>query len=165
MGSIHKRIAYLHANLDLTFAAQRHQGYLSAMQTADLAVDPELVREVGVQRRTAYSAATELLARRDRPTAIVVDNNQAGVGVVRAILEAGLRLGQDCSLIVYDGLPEDTLLDIANVTAIEQPTPEKVGRRLADLMLGVLHGTEFERLQTEWQPVLRAGNSDGPAPG
>ena len=165
VGFGHKRIAYLHANLDLTFAAQRHQGYLSAMQTADLAVDPELVREVGVQRRTAYSAATELLARRDRPTAIVVDNNQAGVGVVRAILEAGLRLGQDCSLIVYDGLPEDTLLDIANVTAIEQPTPEKVGRRLADLMLGVLHGAEFERLQTEWQPVLRAGNSDGPAPG
>ena len=56
-------------------------------------------------------------------------------------------------------------VDIANVTAIEQPTPEKVGRRLADLMLGVLHGTDFERLQTEWQPVLCAGNSDGPAPG
>jgi LacI family transcriptional regulator len=135
------------------------------MQAAGLAVDPALVREVGVQRRTAYAAMAELLAHPTPPTAIVVDNNQAGVGVVRAILEAGLRLARDCSLIVYDGLPEDTLFDIANVTAIEQPTPDKVGRRLADLMLGVLHGTVFERLQTEWQPVLCAGNSDGPAPG
>lgn len=161
----HRRIAYLHASLDLTFANQRHQGYLSAMQAAGLTVDAALVREVGVQRRTAYAATSELLARKGRPTAIVVDNNQAGVGVVRAILEAGLRLPRDCSLIVYDGLPEDTLLDIANVTAIEQPTPGKVGRKLAELMLGVLHGTPYARLQTEWQPVLHAGNSDGPAPG
>ena len=48
--------------------------------------------------------------------------------------------------------------------AIEQPTPEKVGRKLADLMLGVLQGIEPARLQAEWQPVLHAGNSDGPAP-
>lgn len=160
----HRRIAYLHASLDLTFAAQRHQGYLAAVQAAGLPVDSALVREVGVQRRTAYAAMTELLTRPEPPTAIVVDNNQAGVGVLRAILEAGLRLGSDCSLIVYDGLPEDTLLDITNVTAIEQPTPEKVGRKLADLMLGVLQGIEPARLQAEWQPVLHAGNSDGPAP-
>jgi len=161
----HRRIAYLHASLDLNFAAQRHHGYVSAMQAAGLAVNPALVREVGVQRRTAYAAMAELLAHPTPPTAIVVDNNQAGVGVVRAILEAGLRLARDCSLIVYDGLPEDTLFDIANVTAIEQPTPVKVGRKLADLMLGVLQGSDGERLQTEWQPVLHAGASDGPAPG
>ncbi|MBP6711703.1 MAG: substrate-binding domain-containing protein [Propionivibrio sp.] len=160
----HRRIAYLHADLDLNFAAQRHQGFLSAMQSAGLNADLALVREVGVLRRTAYAVMGELLARPDRPTAIIVDNNQAGVGVVRAILESGLRLGQDCSLIVYDGLPEDTLLDIANVTAIEQPTPEKVGRKLGDLMLGVLQGIEPTRLQVEWQPVLHAGNSDGPVP-
>lgn len=161
----HRRIAYLHASLDLNFAAQRHQGYLSTMRSAGLAVDPSLVCEVGVQRRTAYAAAGALLALNERPTAIVVDNNQAGVGVVRAILEAGLRLGQDCSLIIYDGMPEDTLLDVPDVTAIEQPTPEKVGRKLADLMLGVLQGIECERLQAEWKPELHPGRSDGPAPG
>jgi LacI family transcriptional regulator len=161
----HRRIAYLHADLDLNFAAQRHQGFLSAMQAAGLNVEPAMVREVGVLRRAAYAVTGEMIARPDRPTAIVVDNNQAGVGVVRAILEAGLCLGQDCSLIVYDGLPEDTLLDLKDVTAIEQPTPDKVGRKLGELMLGVLRGVEHTRLQVEWQPVLHPGSSDGPAPG
>ena len=159
----HRRIAYLHADLDLNFAAQRHQGFLSAMQLAGLGADPALVREVGVLRRTAYGVMGEMLARPDRPTAIIVDNNQAGVGVVRAILESGLRLGQDCSLIIYDGLPEDTLLDLKDVTAIEQPTPDRVGRKLGDLMLGVLQGVDHSRLQVQWQPILHAGSSDGPA--
>jgi len=127
-----------------------------------LGADPALVREVGVLRRTAYVVMGELLARPDRPTAIIVDNNQAGVGVVRAILESGLRLGQECSLIVYDGLPEDTLLDLKDVTAIEQPTPDRVGRKLGDLMLGVLRGVEYSRLQVQWQPVLHPGSSAGP---
>lgn len=160
----HRRIAYLHADLDLNFAAQRHQGFLDAMQAAGLSVDSSLVCEAGLQRRKAYAAMAGLLTRADRPTAVLVDNNQAGVGVIRALLEAGLRLGHDCSLIVYDGLPEDTLFDVQDVTSIEQPTPDKVGHKLADLMLGVLQGVDLARLQVQWSPVLHPGMSDGPAP-
>jgi LacI family transcriptional regulator len=160
----HRRIAYLHANLDLNFAAQRHRGFISAMQAAGLAVAPELLREAGFLRRQAFSVTNDLLELRNRPTAVIVDNNQAGVGVIRALLEAGLRLGQDCSLIIYDGLPEDTLLDQQDVTAIEQPTPNEAGRTLAGLMLAVLQGAAHSSLQVLWKPHLHLGTTDGPAP-
>lgn len=160
----HRRIAYLHADLDLNFAAQRHQGFVSAMLTAGLTVVPELLRETGFLRRQAFAAMNSLLELRDRPTAVIVDNNQAGVGVIRALLEAGLRLGQDCSLIIYDGLPEDTLLDQQDVTAIEQPTPNEAGRTLAGLMLAVLQNTAHSSLQVLWKPHLHLGTTDGPAP-
>lgn len=160
----HRRIAYMHANLDLTFAAQRHQGFTSAMQAAGLPVESELIREAGVLRRTAYAAMNSFLSLPVRPTAVIVDNNQAGVGATRALAEAGLCLGHDCSLIIYDGLPEDTLLDQRNVTSIEQPTPDRVGRKLAELMLGVMQGVPNAQLQVLWKPHLHPGMSDGPAP-
>lgn len=160
----HRRIGYIHADLDLTFAAQRYQGFVQAMQAAGLAVEPELAIEAGFLRRNAFAAMNRLLALPSRPTAVIVDNNQAGVGVIRAVLEAGLQLGKECSLIIYDGLPEDTLLDSQDVTSIEQPTPDKAGRKLAELMLGVMQGVPRSRLQVLWEPLLKAGASDGPAP-
>jgi len=158
----HRRIAYMHANLDLNFAAQRFQGFMSSMQAAGLVADPELVREAGFLRRTAYVVMNGLLGLPVPPTAVIVDNNQAGVGAIRAVVEADLTLGRDCSLIIYDGLPEDTLLDQQDVTAIEQPTSEQAGRKLAELMLDVMQGVPHSRLQVLWKPILHPGTSDGP---
>lgn len=160
----HRRIAYIHADLTLNFAAQRHAGFVSAMQTAGLSADPELMAEAGFSRRVAYAATQGFLGLPVRPTAIIVDNNQAGVGTIRALMEGGLRLGRDCSLIVYDGLPEDTLLDVQEVTSVEQSTPDQAGRKLADLMLGVMQGVPKSRLQVLWKPLLHPGTSDGPVP-
>jgi len=160
----HRRIGYIHADLDINFAAQRHLGFVSAMQAAGLRTEPELICEAGFVRRTAHAVMNRFLALSDRPTAFVVDNNQAGVGAIRALMEAGLCLGRDCSLIIYDGLPEDTLLDTENITFIEQPTPGQVGRKLAELMLGVLQGLPKSGLQVLWKPILHSGTSDGPVP-
>lgn len=157
----HRRIAYLHADLDLNFAAQRHHGFVTAMAAAGIAVDGALVRQTGFLRRQAYAEMNRLLALPVPPSAVIVDNNQAGVGVIRAALEAGIELGRECSLIIYDGLPEDTLLAQQDITAIEQPTPDDAGRKLAELMLAVLRGTPPETLQVLWQPHLRVGASDG----
>jgi LacI family transcriptional regulator len=160
----HRRIGYIHADLDLNFAAQRHSGFVFAMQAAGLPVEPELICESGFLRRSAYAMMNRLLSLPVRPTAVIVDNNQAGVGVIRALAEAGLCLGRDFSLIIYDGLPEDIILDPQNVTFIEQPTPDRVGHKLAELMLGVMQGTPKSQLQVLWKPLLHPGRSDGPVP-
>jgi len=160
----HRTIAYVHADLDLNFAAQRHQGFLAAMQQAGLAVHPELVVDAGFLRRKAYAMMKKLLQSPNRPTAVIVDNNLAGVGVNLALLDAGLQLGKDFSLIIYDGLPDDTLINQQDVTAVEQATPGKAGRQLAELMLAVIQGKPANQLQVLWQPHIHAGATDGPAP-
>lgn len=160
----HRRIAYMHASLSLTFAEQRFRGFMSAMQAAGFTPEPELVREAGFLRRAAFAVMNSLLNLPVPPTAVIVDNNQAGVGAIRAVVERGLVLGWDCSLIIYDGLPEDTLLDQRDVTAIEQPTSQEAGRKLAELMLDVINGVPHSRLQVLWTPTLHPGTSDGPPP-
>ena len=72
--------------------------------------------------------------------------------------------GRDLSLIIYDGLPSDSVLS-NGVTAVSQPTPGEVGLVLAELMLARLKGAPLETLQRLRMPVLLPGDSDGPLPG
>ena len=73
-----------------------------------------------------WQAARALLARTERPTALLVDNNIAGGGAFRALVDSGLRLGEDMSLIVYDGVPPN-LAHPYRVTAVVQPTGHASG--------------------------------------
>ena len=164
LGFGHRRIAYVQAPQALSFAAQRFDGYRRGLQQAGLAERAEWVVPCGMSRRAGFDAMHHLLALPQRPSAVIVDNNLAGIGAVRALLDAGVALGRDMSVIVYDGVPEDNLLPAPAVTSIEQPTPHRAGELLADLMLKVQQRLPLPDLQVLWKPTLRAGDSDGPAP-
>lgn len=165
VGLGHRRIGYVHAPLELNFARQRHEGYVQGLREAGLSFEPALIVPAGFGRRGGYEAMQALLAASVRPTAMIVDNNLSGVGVVRCLLDARLALPRDLSVIVYDGTPADsTVLDL-QVTAIEQPTPRDAGVKLAELMLGVIEGKPLQELQVLWSPRIAPGNSDGPPPG
>jgi LacI family transcriptional regulator len=83
---------------------------------------------------------------------------------VRGLLDAGVLLGRDISIIVYDGVPEDNLLPTPAITSVEQPTPHAAGAMLAELMQKVQRGAALAEVQVLWQPAITAGQSDGAAP-
>ncbi len=160
----HTDIAYVHAPQDLTFSSQRRQGFLDAMAQASLPVAPDRLIETPFNRRGGYQAMQTLLQQQHRPTAVIVDNNLSGVGVIRCLLDAGMTPGRDMAVILYDGEPADAMLGPLDITAIVQPEPHAAGRRMAELMLEALAGKPFDELQVLWQPRLQPGESDGPPP-
>lgn len=159
----HRRIALISASTTLNFSVQRRTGYLEGLAAAALAADPAYIVDDVFDRRSGYSAMLQLLALEQRPSAVIVDNNLGGIGVMRALLDAGVVAGRDLSVIIYDGLPPDTLVD-TTVTSIIQPEPGKVGQQLAEMMLALLAGEDPSRLQVLWQPEIQVGTSDGPCP-
>lgn len=159
----HRRIALISASSTLNFSVQRRAGYLEGLAAAGIAADPAHIVDDVFDRRSGYSATLQLLALAQRPTAVIVDNYLGGVGVMRALLDNGVVAGRDLSVIVYDGLPLDTLVG-TKVTAIVQPEPGKVGQQLAEMMLALLAGEDPRRLQVLWQPTIQVGASDGPCP-
>ena len=94
---------------------------------------------------------------------MVVDNNLAGVGAIRALIDAGLQPGRDVSLIVYGVIPADMLLPY-RITAIAHPTGEATGQMIARLVGGAIEGQPSETLQRLEQPVLKDGDTDAPPP-
>ncbi len=162
IGFGHRRIAMISAPLSLNFAMQRRAGYLAALREAGIEPDPALLVEGPFTRDGGHQGAQALLAQAERPTALLVDNNISGGGAFRALVDSGLRLGRDMSLIVYDGVPPEVAYP-HRVTAVVQPTGHATGRALADLMLGLLaDGVREQRLE---MPMIEAGDTDGPLHG
>jgi len=157
----HRRLGYVGAPADYNFAAQRFSGFARTVADGGGTLADGAVLRVALDRRSGFEAMQRLIALPRPPSAVLVDNNLAGVGAVHAVLQSGLRLGRDLSLIVYDGLGEDSVIRSA-ITAVNQPTPTSTGIALAEMTLALLRGEPVETLQALRTPSLVVGDSDGP---
>ena len=155
----HQRIALLSAPLELHFAYERKESFIRCLAQAGLQADPRYLLDNTFDRRSGYQAMQQLLACSPRPTAVIVDNHLSGVGVVRALMDAGIEIGKEISVIVW-GNVEDTLIGI-NVTTIDQPDLRRAGAKMVEMLQSLLAGTPPERLQEIWQPVLLPGATVG----
>ncbi|MES3023621.1 MAG: substrate-binding domain-containing protein [Pseudomonadota bacterium] len=163
LGLGHRRIALISAPLELNFALQRKNSFIARMRAAGLEVDPRHLVDNTLDRRSGYQAMQQLLACSPRPSAVIVDNHLSGVGAVRALLDAGLAIGKDISIIVW-GSVEDTLSG-SNVTTIDQPDASAAGARMIEMLRALVGGAQPSALQVLWQPVLLPGSSVGPCSG
>ncbi len=160
----HRAIAYVHSPLELNFALQRHSGFMDGLRDAGLPFDPAWLAGPAVDRRSGLAAVQFLLQQKHRPTAIVVDNNLGGIGVLRGLLDAGLTLGRDMSVVVHGIIPNDSLLAGLDASTVTQPTAYATGATMADMVLQVLNAPGDGPYQTLRQPELVIGQTTGPAP-
>ncbi len=160
----HTRFAYAHSPLELNFAFQRHHGFMSALKAADLQCPAPCVVGPAADRRSGYQAVTRLLALSERPTAIVVDNNLGGLGVIRGLVDAGLRLGHDVSVIVHGDIPSDSLPLGMNITTVTQPTAYASGVTMAEMVLQLLRDPGAVPQHHLKNPELVVGSTTGAAP-
>ncbi|MFC0665847.1 substrate-binding domain-containing protein [Azotobacter chroococcum] len=155
----HRRIALVHAPLEMNFAMQRHAGFVAALCAAGIEPDPELIVEAPADRTGGYQAVRKLLAMQQPPTALLVDNN--AIGALRALGDCGWKPGSGLSLIVYDSIPFEIPLTY-KVTSVMQPTGESTGQALADLVVDVLAGKPLDQLHQLKVPYIDPGETDGP---
>lgn len=153
----HRCIGLISAPLEMNFARQRYDSFRLAMQDAGLSPDPRHLIENTNDRRSGYLAMQQLLACSPAPTAVIVDNHMSGVGAMRALLDAGIVIGRNMSIIVW-GRMEDSLADY-KVSTIDQPHPAQAGARMIEMLLALQAGTPPSELQELWQPVLLSGET------
>ncbi|WBS03271.1 substrate-binding domain-containing protein [Pseudoduganella sp. SL102] len=158
----HRRIALLGSPVMLSFARQRRDSFIASMAGAGLQPAPGHVIEAAIDRRGGHEAMRRLLATDPPPTAVIVDNHLSGVGAVRALLDAGIAIGRDMSLIVW-GRMADGLAGL-DVTTIDQPDAGAAGTKMGEMLLALLNGVPATQLQALWQPVLVPGATVGRAP-
>ncbi len=159
----HRRFGYIGASAQYQFATQRHEGFQNVLRSAGLTLPESATLRASLDRRSGYAAMQKLLALPEPPTAVCIDNNLAGVGAVHALNNAGKVLGRDVSIIVFDGVGADSTIRSA-VTSILQPTSQRAGQIMADMLLARLRGAAPESQQILLSQVLEPGTSDGPLP-
>ena len=153
----HQRIALLGESNNQAFITQRRQGFLDALREAGLS--SEWLRALPPSRRVGYATTQELLSLPQPPTAIITDCNTHGDGAAMALAQMGRLTGENAvSLVVYDGLPQDSIVDI-DVAAVIQSTRQGVGKQIADMVRQLINGEAIEQLQVLWQPEFSPGQT------
>ena len=120
IGLGHTRIAFLDGGSGVVAAARR-RGYRRAMRRAGLA--PQVIRGDHTEEG-GIRAGRRLAAADDRPTAVVASNDRLAVGLMDALVRAGIDVPGAVSVVGYD---DSTLAHLAHLdlTTVNQDAPEQ----------------------------------------
>lgn len=139
-------------------ALDRTAGFLAAFAAAGRPVSKENVLHSGFDVNAGHDAAARLLATFPRPTALFAVNDDAAIGAIGAVREAGLRVGEDVAVIGYNDVPVVASLPVP-MTTVRSPM-HQMGRTALELLVARLGGAPVESCRLEPTLVVRA--SSGP---
>ncbi len=139
----HERIGAVVGSAVATTGSERLVGYERALRTHGLPLRPDLVRTGLPKQDVGHALTAELLALPEPPTAIFAGNNLLTLGMLRAIREQGLTLGDDIAVAAFDRMGWMVALEPA-LTVAAQPT-YAMGLQAAELL--------FQRMDTPDRPV------------
>ena len=134
----HRRIATVSGNLQTQSGFQRLKGFQEVLTASHTLLPPEYVVEGDYSRRSARSAAEKLLALPQPPTAIFAGSDDMALEIVAVILERGMKVPQDISVIGFDDNPI-ALYGPIGLTTVRQPLfemAEQAVRYLHQIMQG-----------------------------
>jgi LacI family transcriptional regulator len=162
LGLGHRRIGVLVGEPRMGNVRLRLQGFTRALRDQGLAFDPGLVR-TGPQSIALGRAVADLLRETPTPTAVFATNDVVAIGAWRMLLELGVRIPQELSLVGFDDIEMSGLL-VPPLTTVRQDTG-RMGQEAAELLLELLHGRAPRRTATLIEPELVIRGSTGPAAG
>ena len=134
----HRRIAALISRPnDQSISQLRYEGYVQALESHGIPVDPDLVICTGgFGAKDAYRAVQKKMAENVDFTALFAIADSMAIGAMRALMDAGRRIPEDCSVIAIDGLELSAYIE-PPLTTLCQPM-EEMGRRSAEILLDMV---------------------------
>jgi LacI family transcriptional regulator, galactose operon repressor len=133
-----RRILFLRGPLNQEDSDRREAGYKSALAANNIPFDENLVLNGDFERDIAYEVLNDFLANGKRVPfdAVFSGDDDAAIGVLKALHKHGFRIPEDAAVIGFDDLGFAPFLN-PPLTTVRAPT-ESVGRiateRLFDLL-------------------------------
>jgi LacI family transcriptional regulator len=156
----HKRIALLNGPEGYTFALLRATGFEQAMYEHQLPLVPHYVAHGDLSESAGFALAQQMLALPERPTAFLCATDAMAIGCIAACRRAGLRVGQDVSVVGYGNTDAASYCE-PPLTTIETRIFEN-GRHIGLLLMEKLSGLPATRNHYLEPVELIARSSDGP---
>ena len=103
---------------DFPVHRDRRNGFMTALKDAGLSFNPQHEVFANFDMDSGQRAMDDLLARKDRPTAIFCESDEMAFGAMLSLRRHNIRCPEDISLVGFDGHP---MAEFANLTTIAQP--------------------------------------------
>ena len=134
-----RRILFLRGPMNQEDSYWRETGYRSALKAHGIPFDEKLVLTGEFEQDIAYNALNQFLGSRRRPTfdSVFAGDDNAAIGVLRALKEHEYRVPKDIAVVGFDDLQISAFLT-PPLTTVRAPT-EMVGRIATEKLLGLLN--------------------------
>jgi LacI family transcriptional regulator len=161
----HRRFAVMNGPEHLDFAIRRKKGVAAALAERGLTLDEACVTHTAMTDEQGLFAMERFLQLPERPTAILCSSTVLALGAIRIINQAGLKLGEDISLIAHDDVlpllkPENFSVPL---TTTRSPL-RAAGVRIAERLIGQIKDLGSYPEQELWKAELIVRASTGAAP-
>ena len=157
----HRRVAFLGDRQAIWTARERYEGYLDALRSAGVDVDPSIVVHDLTDTGVADGATSTLLTRPNPPTALFTAQNLVTIGALRAMRRLGVE--RSIALVGFDDFPLADLVT-PGVTVVAQD-PTAIGKLAASVLFSRLAG-DTSPTTTHVVPttLVRRGSGEIPPP-
>ncbi|MDC9824176.1 LacI family DNA-binding transcriptional regulator [Devosia sp. ZB163] len=142
----HRRIGHVTFPSRNGTTNERLIGYHEAMTEAGLETHPEWMALGNYNMPSGAAAAEQLLALKQRPTAVFCANDEMAIGFVHQMRKAGVECPRDISVIGFDDITVAEYFD-PPLTTMRQPR-EQIGRMATRSLIDIIEG-----IQPEDEPV------------
>ncbi|HBR15282.1 MAG TPA: hypothetical protein DD723_07050 [Candidatus Omnitrophica bacterium] len=147
----HKRIATVTGEMNTQSGLQRLEGFRDFLEKKNMPPPKEYIYHGDYSRRCARIAAEQFLGLKNPPTAVFAASDEMALEVIAVILEKGMKVPNDISVIGFDDNPACLYGPVA-VTTIRQPLfkmAEEAVRRLNFIISGKSQSIKSEVFQPE----------------
>ncbi|MEL7111942.1 MAG: LacI family DNA-binding transcriptional regulator [Pseudomonadota bacterium] len=151
----HERIGFIRGIETVFESQERERGFKEAHRRMGLSVDENLIGQGNFTYDTALTAADELLARPDRPTAIFASNDEMALACISVANRLGLTVPDDVSVAGFDASPLSVCVT-PTLTSVEQPLPVMAEHAVDALANLLQNADETDESQLDRTPVVVA---------
>lgn len=158
----HQKIGYIGGSSGLSISDHRIQAFMTALDKVGLKSDPQFLLTGNYRVTGGEAAITELLTKKDRPTAIIAANDLTAIGALRALHKHGLSAPRDMSIVGFDDIELCELFD-PPMTTIRLPRHEMAERFATALESSAKEPHAAGKIYTIKTSLVIRGTT-GPAP-
>ena len=122
---------------DIGISRSRMKGYIKALSEVDIKFSDKNVLVGTYNSETAYAIMRKFLKQKLDVTAVFSISDVMALGIARAVVDEGLTIGEDISIIGFDGMDISKFYN-PGITTIKQPKRE-MAKKSAQLLLDLIN--------------------------
>lgn len=147
-----RRVLFLGSRREIPHVREREDGAAAVLAEAGLSLPSERLPRTDPWAGRAFGAALAERAPADRPDAVFCSNDHLAMGLVRALLDGGVRVPEDIAVVGFD---DTSLASVAAVplTTVRQPALA-MGARAAKLLIAHIRDHRAPRESVVFAPEL-----------
>lgn len=150
----HRRLASITGSLQTQAGKQRLEGFRSCLEKAGISLMADYIFEGDYSRRSAREGIEKLLSleHKQPPTAVFVASDDMALEVISVVIEKGLKVPEDISIIGFDDNPSALYGSVA-LTTVRQPL-FRMAEEAVKCLNSIIQGETAEFIKKVLEPEL-----------